>query len=911
MKKIIIKIIVRMIRAVFWLRYRIKVKGLENINQSTLKKSGGVLFLPNHPTLFIDPTILSTILWSKFPIRPMITDDFYYMPIIHSLMIFIKALPIPNYDVSNNSLKRKKGEKIVQTVIKDLEAGDNFLIYPAGRIKQTSKEIIGGASAIHRVIEGAPNANIVLVRIKGLWGSSFSRAITGKSPSLTETLKLNFVHLLKNLIFFTPRREVVIEFEMAPQDFPLHASRLELNHWLEDWYNKPDGLTIQKGELPGDSLIFVSYSMWRNDVPKSYQDSLPELDTFDLDSISSKVRVKVYQEISRITGLPEEEIRPNANFNLDYGMDSLDVSELSSFIQHNFDVQFVPVAELTTVGRALEIADLKVVCKEKGKVAAVIDFNKWNQKIPRKKQGIAHGNTIPEVFLNNCARMGDSIACGDEVSGLVNYRDLKMRVILLANYIRKLPGSYIGILLPSSVAAYAVILACELAGKVPMLINWTMGTRHLEAIKMLSDVKVVLTSWAFIDRLDNIDLRIIEDTLIMLEDVRKTFTLSDKVSAYLLSKKSTYLVMKHFHIDRLSKNDQAVLLFTSGTESLPKGVPLSHENILSNLKQTFDTLEVFTDDVLFGILPPFHAFGFTISGLLGLLSGNKIVYTPNPMDGQKLANIVMNWRVSIMCGAPTFLKSMLKAGSPNHFKTLKLCVTGAEKAPPELFTLAEQMGCRQSIFEGYGITECSPVLTMNRPGKAPAGVGEPLNGVELLIVHPDTYQPLGGLERGLVLASGSNVFSHYINPDETSPFIHINGKKWFKTGDLGYIDDENRLILSGRKKRFVKIGGEMISLTAIEDALLQQAFTRGWTIAEEGPTLAVCAKESLDTKTKIVLFSIFETTVDEVNGALRDAGFSNLVKVSFVIKLNTIPIMGSGKIFYRELENITIQSIEK
>ena len=170
---------------------------------------------------------------------------------------------------------------------------------------------------------------------------------------------------------------------------------------------------------------------------------------------------------------------------------------------------------------------------------------------------------------------------------------LSCAFFLLAEYIRQLPGDYIGILLPSSVAAYLTILACQLAGKVPLLVNWTVGPRHLESVVALSQVQVILSSWAFLDRLENVDLNGIEDLIVMLEDVRREFTLKDKLKAYFRSKLRDSIVLSLFNIQKMSKDAQAVLLFTSGTESMPKGVPLSHENILSNQRASLEEVGLF------------------------------------------------------------------------------------------------------------------------------------------------------------------------------------------------------------------------------------------------------------------------------------------------------------------------------
>ncbi|MCB1111044.1 MAG: AMP-binding protein [Chlamydiia bacterium] len=910
MKKIIELFIIVFMRSVLWFRYRVKWVGLENLNNETLKKSGGVVFMPNHPTVFVDPVLVSMGVYRKYPIRPMIVEYFYYMPVIHQVMKLMNGLPVPHFANASNSLKRKRSEEVVDTVIKDLKNGDNFLIYPAGKVKHTGYESIGGASAVHHILQEVPEANVVLVRVKGLWGSSFSRALKGKTPGIVENILHHMKYIFMNLIFFTPRREVVIEYQVAPPDFPYKSTRIEMNQWLERWYNKPDGLMPQDGQYPGDSLCLVSYSMWKEDLPDIEAGEKSEDALIPVDDIDEEIRKKIITKLAEMTEMSPKDIHPDMTLDSDLGLDSLDIADLAAFLQDQFDIKSIYVSELTTVAKMMAIASGKITLEEMSE-EEVKNQKNWFRTAPQGKKHLAPGNTMPEVFLNNCARMGGAAACADERAGVLTYKQLKMRVILLAEYIRTLPGEYIGIMLPSSVAAYATILATQLAGKVPMLINWTVGPRHLEAVVSISKVQAVLSSWTFIDRLENIELNGLEDKMIMLEDVRREFSLMDKLRAAALSLRSTQAIMKHFHIENLSKDSTAVLLFTSGTESLPKGVPLMHHNILSNQRQAFDSIDLYTNDVCFGILPPFHAFGFTISGFLGLLSGIKVVYAPDPTDGKMLARMAHKWGVTIMCGAPTFLKGMMKAGVPESFKCMRLCVTGAEKAPPELFKLGEKLGIAETLLEGYGVTECAPVLTINRPGKVPQGVGEPLEGIELLVVHPDTHEPLNIGERGLILARGDNIFHGYLNPDVKSPFISVNGKQWYNTGDLGYLDHEKRLTISGRQKRFIKVGAEMISLAAIEDALLKKAHELGWVIEEDLPNLAICAKEYPGKKPRIFLFVRIDTTLDEVNNALRESGFTNLVRVSDIVKVAEIPIMGTGKIHYRALENQYLRDLEE
>jgi len=176
--------------------------------------------------------------------------------------------------------------------------------------------------------------------------------------------------------------------------------------------------------------------------------------------------------------------------------------------------------------------------------------------------------------------------------------------------------------------------------------------------------------------------------------------------------------------------------------------------------------------------------------------------------------------------------------------------------------------------------------------------------VEIKIIHPETNKVLPIDTQGMIIVRGPNVFSGYINPGATSPFIEIEGQDWYKTGDLGYLDAENALTISGRMKRFVKIGGEMVSLGSIESSLLQSAHDKGWLASsDEGPSLAVCSIESEAEKTKLFLFTRFDVSLDEINKTLRECGFSNLIRMTSVQKLDEIPIMGTGKVNYRQLES--------
>lgn len=903
MKRLITLFLFSLMRLILAFRYRVKIKGLENLNPNTLNKPGGVLFLPNHPTIFVDPTLAVIAGSKKYPIRPLVVEYMYYMPVVNWAMRFLNALPVPNFVSASNSLKKKKTDQVLLNVIEGLKRKENFLIYPAGKVKHQAQEIIS-ASGVHRILQSYPDTNVVLVRITGLWGSSFSRAIPGKTPLMFQNIFRGIGKAFKSLLFFLPKRDVTLEFVPAPADFPYQATRLELNRYLEKWYNRPDGLSEQKGEEPGETLNLVSYSMWSNDIPEIVN-AQKTVGDINISKIPAAIQDKVKAKLSEMTMMAKESINPEMNLGTDLGMDSLDNAELIAFLDDNYDVSGVPVSELTTVGKLMALAAKQVTFGEQVE-EEIHDLSSWTKPSKEEKVPLPQGKTIHEAFLNTCQRLKSAIACGDMRAGVLTYNQAKLRVLLLAEYIRTVPGDYVGILLPSSVAAYLTVLACQLAGKVPLMINWTVGPRHFETVVSLSKVQVVLSSWSFIDRLENVDLNGVEDLVVMLEDVAiRHFSIMDKLRAFIRSKKSTQAILKLFNVQSKSENDEAVLLFTSGTESMPKGVPLTHKNILTNQSACIHEVKPDRHDVLLGILPPFHSFGFTLSGLLPLVTGFRGAYFPDPTDGKAVAKSVERWQATILCGTPSFLKGVFKSGNPEQLKTLRLCFTGAEKPPADLFEIVNELG-QCTLGEGYGITECSPVLTINLSGNPATGVGKVIPGSELLIVKLDTHEPVPQGEQGLILARGPNIFSGYLNVGISSPFVTVNGEEWYSTGDLGYLDPGGNLILSGRLKRFIKVGGEMVSLAAIEDALQRTTGKNSSLVEkgqEQGPLLAVCAKEEPGEKPKIFVFTCFASTVEELNKSLKEAGFSNLVKIFKVQQVPEIPIMGTGKINYRALES--------
>ena len=346
----------------------------------------------------------------------------------------------------------------------------------------------------------------------------------------------------------------------------------------------------------------------------------------------------------------------------------------------------------------------------------------------------------------------------------------------------------------------------------------------------------------------------------------------------------------------------AVLLFTSGTESLPKTVPLTHRQILTNQQSSFNCVDISETDSFYGVLPPFHSFGFSLTGLLPLLFGIKVFYSPDPTNSKALAQDIFDAKLTIFCSAPSFVRSLLAEASLEQLSSLRILVVGAERMPKDLEEFVEKNLKHTTLIEGYGITECSPVVTLQRLEGEKRGVGQPIPEIKLCVVEPGSQKLLNQGEEGEICISGPCVFDGYLGHD-ANPFFYEGGKRWYRSGDLGHLDADENLFLTDRLKRMMKIGAEMVSLGGVETELLRIAKENSWYPAsQEGSPLAITARDAGNQKAEIVLFTTFPVSKELVNRSLRETGFGRIVKISEVIQVDEIPLSGTGKTHHRLLE---------
>lgn len=584
------------------------------------------------------------------------------------------------------------------------------------------------------------------------------------------------------------------------------------------------------------------------------------------------------------------------NLTLDLGMDSLNLAELIVYLSRNYETPEIHPADLDTVASVLGFASGEKKKASLGETL-LIQGKKEEGRLPPVLQ---LGNNIPETILLACKRMGRFTAVADAVSGEFDYRKLLRAALVLSHVFRKFPEKNVGVMLPSSVGGLIAVLALQFAGKVSVMLNWTLGPRYLEQMMQISGAKRVVSSWKFFERLSYVEFGPLVDRIEFLEDLKQSLPLRDKLSGALLALCPAPLIKKACALSSISENDPAVILFTSGSEAAPKGVPLTHFNILSDMRCVFPGYgATFTqEDVSLAILPLFHSFGF--SGSLFFLSlGVKTVFSPDPTDHSAVAQAVKRWKATSLFTVPLFLKRLLQTAKPDQIGSLRELCVGGDKTPSDLYDAVRQLNPKAILREGYGITECSPVVAIQRDTLPPEGSGQLVDGVEAAVIHPETLERLPEGEEGELCISGPIVFNGYLG-HLPAPFLEMGGKRWYRTGDIGKVTSNRSICVTGRLKRFAKIGGEMISLGAIEDCLTAELKKAG-RISQDIPSVAVCSVDS-PSGPRLIVISTHPLEKEQANDLLRGAGFSRLIKIDEVRKIDEMPLLGSGKTNYRSLQ---------
>ncbi len=489
---------------------------------------------------------------------------------------------------------------------------------------------------------------------------------------------------------------------------------------------------------------------------------------------------------------------------------------------------------------------------------------------------------------------------------------------LLTKSVLKPDVSMVGLLLPPSVGGILANTAVSLAGKVAVNLNYTLTEETINYCIREAGVKQVLTSKRFLEKRPfQLDAE-----LIFLEDLKERITSLDKARALAIAKLMPLgMLSRQLGLDRIRPDDVMSIIFTSGSTGEPKGVMLSQNNIASNVESIRQLLNLNTRDMLLGVLPFFHSFGFTVTMWLPLCADPGAIFHFNPLDARIVGKLIEKYKATILTATPTFLRSYLKRCTVEELKSLNLVIVGAEKLPDDLrIAFHEKFGFDPT--EGYGTTELSPAASFNIPesraGAQAVGqvltkhgtVGRVIPGSSAAVFNVDTNEKLGTNKEGMLKIKGPNVMLGYLNHPEKTAELIVDG--WYTTGDLAVIDDDGFIKITGRQSRFSKIGGEMVPHIRIE-----QEITR---IIDEDPNdepEILCAVTAVPDAAKgerlIVLHKPMKRTAREITDRLQAAGLPNLWipgNDSF-LEVEQIPLLGTGKLDLRGIKDMAMKHFSK
>lgn len=861
------------------MRYRIRLHGEENL--ASLR--GPVLLLPNHPA-YVDPVLFLITFYGRFRPRILFSEESFPRVIVGPLTRLLNAIPIPTLQHQSEQARSRAGTAI-QEVIAALRRGENVGLWPSGRAQRDGTERLGPASALTEILRAVPEASVVIVRTRGLWGSMFSYARTGKAPPLGRRLGQGALLLLANLLFLMPRRRVDITAEPMDRATLPPLEREGVNRWFEEHYNI-------EGPEPATYVPYhFLFGPRTYDFPKGGGHGKGDV---ELDEVPAEIRKEVIDLLTLHGGRTFDAETLHGHSRLDeLGFDSLQRMDLALAVEQQFGGAATSLP--TTVGELMALALRQQVEVAEQPVSPV-----WFRPPAMVRPPDVLAKNIPEAFVLRALSAPRNVVAADDLSGVLTYEKLLVGAMLMARRFAGLPGENVGLMLPASVAADIAALGLLMAGKVPVLLNWTTGPSHLDHSVRLAGVTHVVTSRALRDRLR---IRIEGVRFLDLEDLRAEIGWFERLRTLLAVRFTPGAVRRS--VPTPDSQSRAAILFTSGSEKAPKAVPLTHGNILANLRAVPSVLELTNRDALLGFLPMFHAFGFTLAGLFPLLCGIRVVHHPDPSDIAGLTRKIARYAPTLLVGMPTLVSQILLRGRPDEMGSLTQIVVGAEKCPESLFALAQRVVPGATLLEAYGVTECSPGISSNtRTANRRGTIGRPVPEVEILVVDPETNEPLPSGRMGMLLVSGPNVFPGYLG-EEVSPFVEIDGKRWYRTGDLVEVDPEGFIHFSGRLKRFLKIAGEMVSLPALEEPLAAR-----FPPDENGPHVAVEGVDR-DGRRRIVLFTTEAITLAQANEILASVGLRGIMRFDDIQRLPEIPLLGNGKADYKQLRALVMEKLPR
>jgi acyl-[acyl-carrier-protein]-phospholipid O-acyltransferase/long-chain-fatty-acid--[acyl-carrier-protein] ligase len=511
-------------------------------------------------------------------------------------------------------------------------------------------------------------------------------------------------------------------------------------------------------------------------------------------------------------------------------------------------------------------------------------------------------------FVKSARKNWTKRCISDSTGKSLNYGKTLTAAIALAKKIDALASGSenVGICLPPSSGGALANLAVTISGRVAVNMNYTAGRDAIDFATEECGIKCVISSRKFLEKAE---ISISQDGLVYLEDIASRIDRKEKLIAYL---KARFMPLCLLTMGRRRFGDDlATVIFSSGSSGKPKGVMLSHHNIISNIEAIRIVIQIRPDDNLCGILPFFHSFGFNCGLWLPLISGVSVGYVANPLDGEAVGKSIRENRSTIIFAPPTFFLNYIRRVKPEDFASIRLVAAGAEKLKKRLADKFEdKFGIRP--LEGYGATELSPVASLSVPdvetdgvyqvGTKPDSVGHPIPGVAIKIVDIETQEELAASREGLIMVKGPNVMVGYLNNEEQTAEVLKDG--WYNTGDIGKVDAEGFVTITDRLSRFSKIGGEMVPHIAIEQAYLEGLGTHEQVVA------VTSVPDSKKGEILVVLYSDQAGTADKLHEIITGSALPNICKPKRdnYIRVESMPTLGSGKLDVMKLRKFALEA---
>ena len=563
-------------------------------------------------------------------------------------------------------------------------------------------------------------------------------------------------------------------------------------------------------------------------------------------------------------------------------------------------------------GKAMDIHSSAIEVKEQVTKLSIYSWRNYMERL----------DTLPKTWIIEAKNVGSKLSIADSTGVELSGNKFITAVLLMRKKFKKFlkKEQNIGLIVPTSAGGSIANMATLTLGKTIVNLNYSSGTKSLRHAIELAEIESIITSKQFLTKLKakGFDLEEALDgvKIYYLEEIKTTISKVESLWMFLQVKLLSASLLSSLYIKSVKNSDVAAILFSSGSEGTPKGIELTHQNILGNIKQFINVVNPNEDDVMLGTLPIFHSFGLTVTTFAPLIEGIPVVCHPDPTDGLGIAKMSTKYNATFLFATATFFRlyARNKKIHPLMFKNLRMVIAGAEKLPLEIRQLfKERFG--KDIHEGYGATETTPVASANihdaivpdtyhvQVGHKIGTVGMAIPGSAFMIVDPDTFAPLPVGEDGMILIGGTQVMKGYLGDEEKTASVikEIDGIRWYISGDKGHVDKDGFLTIVDRYSRFAKIGGEMVSLGLIEQEI-------GKLIDEESQ-ISVTAIPDAKKGERVVLLLEGKKELDELKEQIKGLDINPLFIPSSYFKVDEVPKLGTGKADFKGAKKLAIDLV--